>query len=590
MGDLDMKILEGYYLELEKISELMPHVLFPNIETVSKDEHFWLRVEYFSQTALIEDSIVEMFGGKKDEVTEYLIARIANTSNVILKAKYSNFIFILTKNNNNCQEAIGYYQQALIIAFQETDKEYYELRVDEIFEKILELSCRIKYRLPELKKQIAGYLLDNSIADRLKTRLFLSVRERNIFTAKESEGFPTFFIELAQSTSDTTWVEHNLNIALLFALKFQNQQQLQTIYELLGDNEMKGVLPDNENNLAIPHLNETIYEKAIEYYKKAKCDTKCQYVWRLHTKNKKNKRYVKIKQKVPVSKDVIEFINNRIDTIAKLSSFNVVVNLVTCKFFLFQSNADIKKRSACSQNSIYNCFTPVQVDKNENHKKSDATENNKFFYYHIMMEQNLNMIIGKSIMQCIEKRKLTYKKLHKILLTNSSLGIDHQIDHDEFSIRYTWLSMIDIGLESFFEQCNKIRKGIRPDWRICIDILAIKFEGILREILECNGANLTILKNGDTKTMTLEDMIRLSNESIRDAFYLSFDDDDLNLFQYAFSSKAQCLNIRNNVAHAFYFPQEYTEKNAIIVFLAILRLAKFVPRNDKIILNESNSN
>lgn len=580
MGNVDMTKFEAYYLEVEKISELIPHVIFPNIEGISEDERFWIQVEYFSLTALIEDSLVEMFGGKKDEVTEYLTARIANTSNLILKAKYNNFIFILTKNNNNCQEAIRYYQQALVIAFQETDKEYYELRVDEIFEKILELSGRIKYRLPELKKQIEGYLTDDTIADRLKTRLFMSVIERNPFKPKESEGFPPFFIELAQSTSDHLWVEHNLNIALFFALKIQNQQQLQTIYELLGDNEMKEVLPENEHNLAIPLLNETVYEKAIEYYKKAKCDNKLKHVWELHAKNKKNKRYVKVEQKIPVPKDVIELIKNRIEIIANLSSFNVVANLVWCRHFLFQSNLEIEKHLTHSKNSIYQCFTPVQVDKNENHKKSDATENNKFLYYHIMMEQNLNMIIGISIMRCIEKRKLSYKKLHKILLTNSSFGLEHQIDHDEFSIRYTWLSMIDIGLESFFKQCNKIRKGIKPDWRICIDILAIKFEGILREILEYNGANLTILKNGDTKTITLEDMIRLSNESIRDAFYLSFDDDDLNLFQYAFSSKAQCLNIRNNVAHAFYLPQEYTEKNAIIVFLAVLRLAKFVPRND----------
>lgn len=575
-----MTKFKDYYLELEKTSELIRHALPPDIEGVSENELFLLRMEYFAQTALVEDSLIKAFDGKEDEVVEYLKTRIDNTSNVILKAKYNNFIFILTRNNSYCQEAIKHYQQALIYAFHNSDIEHYELRVDELLERVIDLSIRIKFQIPELKSQITGYLSDDSISKRFLTRLFMSVKERNLFKAKETESFPSFFIKLSESTSDTIWLEHNLNIALFFANKSQNTQQIQKIYELLGDNELKGVMPDDDHNLAVPHINEQIYESVIDYYKKAKCEAKLQDVWRLHNDNKRKKRYPKIEQKGPVSKDVVEFINSKIEVIASLSSFNVVSNLVWCKLFLFQNNNDIEKRSENASGSLYQCFTPVQVDRNENHKKSDPVENNKFFYYHIMMEQNLGFIIGRSIMRCIEKRKLSYKKLHKILLTNSSFGLERQIDHDEFSIRYTWLSMIDIALESFFEQCNKIRKGIMPDWRICIDILAIKFEGIFREILESNGANLTILENGDTKVVTLENMIRLSSQSIKDAFYLSFDDDDLNLFQYVFSSKAHCLNIRNNVAHAFYLPQEYTEKNAILVLLSILRLAKFVPRKN----------
>lgn len=580
MGNLDMKILESYHLEIEKISELIPHVIFPNIEGISEDEIFWIRVEYFSQTALVEGSIVEMFEGKKNEVTEYLTERIANTSNVIMKAKYNNFIFILTKNNSYCQGAIEYYQQALTSAFKDTNKEYYELRVKEIFERVLEMSNSIKYRLVELKKQIAGYLCDDTITDRLKTRLFLSVKEQNIFTAKESENFPPFFVGLAQSTSDHLWVEHNLNIALFFASKVQNQQQLQTIYELFGDNELKGIFPGDNNNLAVPHMNERVYEKAIDYYKKAKCEQKLMSVYEQHCKNRKNKRYISVPIEAEVSKDFIDALNKLLEEISNMPPRAIAANLILCKHFLFIPNEKIEEAIKNKETYFYEqFFTPVQVDINANHKKTDADENNKFQYYDFMMRRNTDFIL-RSIFRCIQKKKLSFRKLYNTLSRYTTFGKELTKDYNGTLISYTWLSMIDVGLESFFEQCRRMLNGKSADWRVCIDVLAPKFEGILRDILEMNGANVVNFNSCNTEFYTLERFIRLGSQDMKDAFYKSFDDDDLNLFQYIFSSIAQCENIRNNVSHCYYIPQDYTPQKALLVVLGVLRLAKFVPRND----------
>ena len=140
--------------------------------------------------------------------------------------------------------------------------------------------------------------------------------------------------------------------------------------------------------------------------------------------------------------------------------------------------------------------------------------------------------------------------------------------------------MVDMGVETYFMQFQRLLKGKSTDWRVCIDVLSVKFEGILRDMLSLNGAVITKFKDGNTSLITLEQMIRLESESIKDAFYNSFDDDDLNLFQYVFSSIAQCRNIRNNVAHCYYLPQMYTIEIAVLLFICILRLAKFVPKND----------
>ena len=48
------------------------------------------------------------------------------------------------------------------------------------------------------------------------------------------------------------------------------------------------------------------------------------------------------------------------------------------------------------------------------------------------------------------------------------------------------------------------------------------------------------------------------------------------LFKQTFTNDG--YNIRNNVAHGMYIPQEYTSTKALLVFVSILRLAKATMR------------
>ena len=587
--------LNNYYSEIEKLSVSKFHIkIFPPMEDITnmvEEERFYIHIEYWAQLALNEKSIIKKFGSNKESVIGYLKERINTTSNDILKAKYNNFIFILSKNNIDCQEAIKFYQKALLLAFKDTQREFYELSVDNIFEKILDLSLKIEYQIDELKEQIKNYLTNNSIADRLKTRLFLSVKEKDIFSNKESAEFPSIFISLAQSCSDKIWIEHNLKIALFYATKnyIHNQQEIQKINELLGDNECENISPEDDSNILIPYQNERIYEKIIEYYEKAKCVKKLKQIQEAHSKNKKNKKYILKKIECKISKELIEYQNNLLEEISNMQLIDIVVSLISCKMFFFIPNQKLVSIIEENKGKYFyqKHFIPVQGDRNFNHKKSNKKSDNKYFFfdkyscYNIVMQDRLDFIFN-FVLNCIQKKKLTYKKLHYILEKHSVFGEYWTKNFPQNEISYTWLSMIDVGLENFFVQCNQVFKEKIPDWRICIDVLTPKFEGILRDVLELNGATITKFNNENTSLFTLEYLIRPeSSPDIRNAFFKSFDDDDLNLFQYTFSSIAQCRNIRNEVAHCFYLPQHYTYQVAILVVLCILRLAKFQPNTKK---------
>ena len=515
MKSIGSAILNNYYSEIEKISEVAPCekilLSIEGITNMTEDERFYIRIEYWTQRILnkeinlknkeykkesVERSILKEFGSKKEYVIEYLKERINTTSNNILKAQYNNFIFILSKDSTYCQEAIQFYQKMLQAAFRDTHREFYELHVDDIFEKILDLSLKIKFKIDDLKKQVMSFLTDNSMADRLKTRLFLSViereKEKKFFSNKESAGFPSIFISLAESCSDTIWVEHNLKIALFYAAKNQNQQDIQKIYELLGDNECKNILPEDDSNILIPYHNEKIYEKIIEYYKKAKCGQKLKHICESHSKNKKNKKFIPIIIEHKISKEVTEYKNNFLAEISNMQLIDIVKNLIDCKKFLFIPHQRLNSMVKESKDKFFyqKYFPPIQCDINFNHKKSDVDNNDKYFCYAIGMNYNLDFIFN-FILNCIQKEKLSYEKLHHILNKDKFFGEYCPKKNPEEEITDTWLSMIDVGLENFFIQCNQVLEDKTPDWRICIDVLTPKFEGILRNMLDLNGATIT---------------------------------------------------------------------------------------------------
>ena len=108
------------------------------------------------------------------------------------------------------------------------------------------------------------------------------------------------------------------------------------------------------------------------------------------------------------------------------------------------------------------------------------------------------------------------------------------------------------------------------DWRFTIEFLSLKFEGILRDIVSLSGENIVKQnRKGEIESCLLDDLLRT------DIIQHTFDEEDIMLFYCTLTHKG--LNIRNNVAHCFYKPQDYYADQALLVLLCILRLVKFIP-------------
>jgi hypothetical protein len=135
------------------------------------------------------------------------------------------------------------------------------------------------------------------------------------------------------------------------------------------------------------------------------------------------------------------------------------------------------------------------------------------------------------------------------------------------SIEYNWFSLIDIGIQEFLKQFSKMINGKAVDWRFSIEFLSLKFEAILRDIIKMAGGEVTnVRENGNTELFLLDKL--LESAVVKEIF----NEDDIFLFKHTFTKIG--LNIRNDVAHGFYKPHDYTLSKALLVFLSILRLNK----------------
>ena len=103
---------------------------------------------------------------------------------------------------------------------------------------------------------------------------------------------------------------------------------------------------------------------------------------------------------------------------------------------------------------------------------------------------------------------------------------------------------------------------------LSIDSLTLKFEGVLRAFSRQIGAQTIEIKENGTQERISFDKL-LENEKITRLI----PSDDLALFKFLFSKDK--LNLRNNVAHCFYKPNDYSASIVWLLICAFLKLGNY---------------
>ena len=504
----------------------------------------------------------------------YFEERANVTNNKLLKYRYNYFAYLLSINDNRfAQHSID----ALIEEIESLlpkDKDDYPQYAKDAIEILMSLSKRIKYRINDVTRLIWNTLLSD-YGYRTKLVCVRAAKERAFFPTTDAEKIVCLCKELFPITKDG-WRENCCMLGLYYASKLQDKAKpyLSFFYESLGDLEMVQLVdPATEpKNIAIPIMNENHLEKAMEFYQKAGLSEKRNKAEQKFRENKKNVVIPSFKVKRKTDKRVVKYFGDLATELLEGKLSRLLANLSMPVRFLFPSYEQICKLMPKSKSTAEDLgFVNKIMDINGNSRNA-GEDFDLYQKYDIWLMNIVRNYIIPIILDSVKTKQLTYSKLKKWFLRHTCFGIPIEYARLNQVVVASWFSQIDYGIEALIKQYKRLLEGRSTHWRLQVDVLSIRFEGILRDMVGDYGGSITKVRDNGTSQALLDDLLR--EPCLQDMFRV----EDIEFFEYVFTSKGH--NIRNDVAHAFYIPQDYGIIQATLVFLCILRLTMFSPKEE----------
>ena len=521
----------------------------------------WWKIEH-----LVEDENCPI---DKDFALDYFDERAKITNNQLLKYRYNYFAYLLYPNDNRyAKQSIDALVEVVGTLLPE-DKDDYPHQAEDAIEVLMSLSKRVKYRTKEVTGLIWS-VLDSDYGYRTKIVCIRVAREQAFFLSYDAEKIVCLCQDLLSLAKDG-WRENCCKLGLFYSSKLQGKAKpyKSFFYEALGDLEMMQLVDPATapNNIAIPLMNEVHLEKAILFYQEASLTEKRNKAEQTFRENKKKVLIPPFKIEKKTDKQIGKYFESLAKELLEGKLSWLLLNLSYPVRFLFPSYEQIHKRMSESKSTVEKLgFVNKIVDINGNSRNAgedfDLCQKYDIWLMNIVRNTVINVILTS-----VKAKQLTYGKLKKWFLKNTCFGVQLEYARSNHVVTSTWFSQIDYGIEALIKQYNRFLQGKRTDWRLPVDVLSIRFEGILRDMVGDCGGRVTKVGRDSTSQVLLDDL--LGEPCLKDAFRT----EDIEFFKYVFTAKGH--NIRNNVAHAFYIPQDYGMIQATLVFLCMLRLTTF---------------
>ena len=187
------------------------------------------------------------------------------------------------------------------------------------------------------------------------------------------------------------------------------------------------------------------------------------------------------------------------------------------------------------------------------------------------MNETLYPFLHHVIVLGVKTGHLTYRNFIDFLVDNTWIGKPHiKIDLAGNSETTNWVQLLAPSIVEFFVQVQAWGESeyYTPNFILCIDSLTLKMDGLFRNFCERINVAISIGKEKGMQEILMSNI--LDSETIKKYF----DEDDRLLFEYAFSNEGG-LNLRNNIAHSFYFADEYISDKMLLLLAMLLRIGKY---------------
>ena len=145
---------------------------------------------------------------------------------------------------------------------------------------------------------------------------------------------------------------------------------------------------------------------------------------------------------------------------------------------------------------------------------------------------------------------------------------------------YCWLDQLRPSIDEYFSYLAKMLEGHEPDEPpiTAIDSLTLKFEGLVRDFAQLNGI-LTHIDAKDKAGRTVTREKDLSQLLFDPRIAGLFTADDLLFFRFLFVEHSG-FTFRHRVAHGLMLIEDYNFGILQLIFVAVMRLAKYPIKSD----------
>lgn len=512
--------------------------------------------------------------GKREDYKNYLLGRVSTTLSQLNKSQYLAILAYCFRTR--IDEAFECLENVLT-DYLFKKRVTYTLRI--LFKNLTAVAFSTKKKIHLFYQFISSIINRTDIPDTNKICLLgwlcPSSGEKN-YTLTKIDNIFEVCLSLVNNTSEPLKLKNiiELSLKILERLGTEDKNKYVTkrkeLYELLADNEYAFLLPDDANNLAIPHYNHMYLRKILQWYKLAGNDLKAanaeKELWKVRGKLVIPSFPVKIYTPEDVKK-----LNHQLEFADTCDPILFLFGLSENYFGTIPSDNLLDKYAG--QLHHPDGFPFSHLDYNNNSRpisEEDEPRYKKFLIYDLCIKPTLRNFVS-IFLKRIKEGTLVYRDIHLFLTSTTNFGKSF-LSYRKESISYYML--VEKGLKHLFYQFKRLANNNPPDFTLSIDSLCPKIERIIREMLHALDAKILKINIKGTNS-TKEEMLLL--DKLLDAKELKqiMTAEDINYYRFVLTRDG--WNIRNESAHGLFSPyfysSEYGMLSAFMLFVLILRLS-----------------
>lgn len=502
-----------------------------------------------------------------DDDLKYIKARALSIRNPKYKSRYNHLLWESKhKHIDFAKQAVdNYFQFINSISYPINDNLASE-GFGNLFKNLFILGQTINYKKSEAIQFLISLLGANRISGYQEYLLqkFISEKGKKI-DASTLELFYNYSKKVVESSVYPDIIKEYLQ--LLIGLSQRLSHSAKPFHDQLAEFFLQQA--EKKKGSFVAHH---FYSKALEEYKKAGSKGKMEEVSSLVEKSKRNMglKAVEFEHESEELKQYWNVINSMIDELIEKGTSEEIYRHIIC------SNRIFPKADQLGKDIRPAAFDFVHVTNFDINKNISGKQKSGLNQYNIHIDNFSIPHLSRVFFKGIKSGKLSFNSLLEFLKKNSWYGQNFTyLTDDGKASGFDWIELITPSLFSFFEQSEvDIKRELTnaQGYILCIDSLALKFEGLLREFSRSIGAQTIEVKENSTEE-------RISFEKLleNEKFKTIVNPDTIALLKYLFTSEG--LNLRNNIAHSFYKTKNYSPAIMVLMIAGLLRFGNYtVPK------------